>query len=342
MNDVSELTWGLARPWALLALVLPLLILAWWWWRRGRLRPALRFPAAAAFADLPPSWRVRTRWLPGVLGLLGLVALTIAWAGPRGGETIETIRSEGIDIMVALDTSGSMLAEDMVSNAGKRINRLRAAKEVTADFVGGRMADRIGLVSFDEIAVPRCPPTLDYGVLYDLLAEVEIDGEGGHTAIGMAIASAVNRLRRSDAESRVIILVTDGRNNAGRIEPADAAEMARLLDIKIYAIGIGSEGEAPYPIRGRFGVTGYQPVRSDIDEETLKVVAKQTGGAYFRASHRGQLDSIFAHIDELERSEIEVEKHVRHHELFPAFLRAGAVLLLLSVLGSLTTWRTWP
>ena len=342
MSDWSGLAWELARPWALLGLLLPAALVGWWWLKRGRLRPALRFPGAAGFDGLPTTWRLRTRLLPRIVGLLGLALLVFAWAGPRGGETTETVRSEGIDVMLVIDTSGSMLAEDMVADNGKRVNRLEAAKEVTANFIRGRMADRLGLVSFDEVAVPRCPPTLDHGVLLDLLARVQIAGQGGHTAIGMAIASAVNRLRRSEAESRVIILVTDGRNNAGRIEPHDAAEMARLLDIKIYCIGIGSEGEALFPVRDAFGGKGYRRVRSDIDEDTLKQVSAHTGGTYFRASHRGQLDSIFQYIDELERTEMEIEQHVRYEELFPHLLRAGSILLLLAAAGSLTTWRTWP
>jgi len=335
------MSFDFAHPWALLLLLLPALSAVWVAWRGRRLRPVLRMPSLAGLGAVPRGWRVRLRPVVTVGRILVLALVATAIARPRLGQSYETVTAEGIDIVLALDTSGSMLAEDM-AGAGGRINRLQAAKEVAADFVRKREADRIGLLSFDEVAVPRCPPTLDYGVLLDLLAQVEIDGEGGKTAIGTALASAINRLRESEAESRIVILVTDGRSNAGRVEPTDAAEMARLLGVRVYTIGIGTRGEAPYPVRGPFGMRSYQRIRSDIDEETLKTIADKTGGEYFRATHRGELDRIFELVDELERTEIEVNEHVRHRELFPELVRAAAALLALALIGGATIWRTLP
>ncbi len=335
------MSFDFAAPWALLLLAVPLLASIWTAWRGRSLRPVLRMPSLAGLASAPRGWRVRLRPLVTVGRILALALVVVAIARPRLGQSYETVTAEGIDIVLALDTSGSMLAEDM-AGAGGRINRLQAAKEVAADFVRKREADRIGLLSFDESAVPRCPPTLDYGVLLDLLGQVEIDGEGGKTAIGTALASALNRLRESEAMSRIVILVTDGRNNAGRVEPIDAAEMARTLGVRVYTIGIGTRGEAPYPVRGPFGMRSYQRIRSDIDEETLKDIADKTGGEYFRATHRGELDRIFELVDELERTEIEVNEHVRHRELFPELVRAAAGLLALALLGGATLWRTVP
>ena len=335
------MSFELAWPTALALLALPVLAGLWSVWRGRSLRPVLRLPSLAGLGAAPKSLRLRLRPLLTVGRLLVLALIVVAIARPRLGESFETVTTEGIDIVLALDTSGSMLAEDKTPG-GTRVPRLQAAKEVAAEFVKGRAADRIGLISFDELAVPRCPPTLDYGVLLDLLDQVQIDDEGGKTAIGTALASAVNRLRESEAESRIVILVTDGRNNAGRVEPSDAAEMARLLGVRVYTIGIGSKDDAYYPVRGPFGQLSYQRIRSDIDEETLQEIAKTTGGAYFRATHRGELENIFHLVNQLERTEIEVEEHVRHHELFPELVRAAGVLLALVLLSGATWWRTSP
>jgi Ca-activated chloride channel family protein len=336
------MTAELAHPLALVLLAVPALLAAWFAWRRHRQRPALRLPTVAPLLAAPRGVRARSHWLVHAGRLAALALVVVALARPRVGETLETVTTEGVDIVVALDVSGSMLAEDMVSREGRRQGRLDAAKEVAADFVAGRTADRIGLLTFDEATVPRCPPTLDHGVLLDFLGEVAIDDEGGRTAIGMAVASAVGRLRDSEARSRVVLLVTDGRNNAGRIEPADAAEMARLLGVKVHAIGIGSRGPAPYPVRSAFGRVTYRQVQSDIDEETLGQVAELTGGEYFRATDRAELQRVFERIDQMEKTEIEVEHHVRHDEHFPSYVRAAAALFALTALLGATLWRTFP
>lgn len=331
----------LVHPQALALLAIPVLLAAWTWWRRRTGRPALRLPSLALLASAPRGLKARTRAVPVLLRLLALAAVAVALARPRGGESRETVTTEGIDIVISLDTSGSMLTEDMAVR-GARANRLDAAKDVITEFIRRRPADRIGLVTFDEASVPRCPPTSDHGVLVDLVSEVRLDDEGGRTAIGSGLSSAVNRLKDSQAKSRVVILVTDGRNNAGRIGPRDAAELARLLGIKVYTIGVGSRGLADYPVRTSFGVTRYEKVASDIDEVTLAAVAEATNGLYFRASNRGELDRIFEQLDGLEKTKVEVERHVRYHELFPPFVQAAAVLAALGLLGGATLWRSFP
>ncbi len=333
-------TFELAHPWALVLLVVPLLLAAWNW--RRRRRPSLRVPTMTAFGGAPTSWRVRTFPLVQVGRLLALTLGVVALARPRGGERLQTVTTEGIDIMVALDTSGSMLAEDMQDAQGRRVNRIDAAKQVVADFVARRTADRIGLLSFDELTVPRCPPTLDYGVLLDFLGQVEVLGPGGRTAIGSALASALNRLRESKAKSRVIVLVTDGRNNAGRIDPVDAAAMAKVLGVRIHAIAVGTRGLADFPVEGVFGQREYRKVRSDVDEDTLRKIADATGGRFFRATDRDELDQIFEQLDRLEKTRIEVEHHVQYDERFATIVRCAFVVLALAALGGATIWRTFP
>lgn len=329
------------HPWALALMLLPaagLLVRAR---RRGRGRPVVRWPSLSGFVESPRGWRVRTTWVPSLVRWFGIVLVVAALARPRAGEVIQSVTTEGMDIVLVLDTSGSMLTEDM-ERGGVRANRMDAAKSVAADFVGRRPGDRVGLVTFDEISIPRCPPTLDHEVLLSLLDDVRVTGEDARTALGTALASAINRLRDSPAESRVIILVTDGRSTAGRTEPLDAAEMARLLGVRIHAIGVGSEGEAPYPVEGRFGLRGYRMVRSDIDVATLERISATTGGRHYRAERGQQLERVFADLDALEPSVMEVDHRVEHRELFPWLARAASLALVLAVAGVATAWRTAP
>jgi Ca-activated chloride channel family protein len=328
-----------AHPALMLLALVPLALLAWVLLRHGR--PALRVPSVGALR-LPRSLRARTVAVPDVLMAAALAVLAFALARPRGGELLENVTTEGIDIVVALDASVSMLAEDMQDASGKRQNRLDSAKEVIARFVLARTADRIGLTTFDEASVPRCPPTLDHSVLLEFMNQVEVDPEASGTALGSGLASAVLRLRDSKAKSRVVVLVTDGRNNAGRFAPDDAAEIARLAGIKVYAIGVGTRGEAPLPLRDGFGRVEYRMIRADVDEETLQKIADTTGGKYYRAVDRSQLEGIFAEIDSLEKSEIEVERRVRWKERYPPLARAALVLAVLAVASRALPWRTWP
>jgi Ca-activated chloride channel family protein len=300
----------------------------WLWIRRRRGsgdRTWVRFPSLEMAAGLPRTWAARLQPALPWIRAAGLALAVVALARPQAGHSEEEILTRGIDIVVTIDHSGSMAAEDF-----KPRNRLHVAKEVVSDFIAGRRHDRIGMVKFAARAVTLCPTTLDYGLLHEALGEIELarkDEDG--TAIGMGLASAVNRLRRSDAKSRVIILLTDGRNNRGQIDPLTAAQAARAFGIKVYVVGVGTEGEAPFPIEDPMFGKRYALMRVDLDEESLTEIARLTGGLYFRATDSESLQKIFDHIDSLERSDLKVRQHVLYAELFPVFLWPAAALLAL-------------
>jgi Ca-activated chloride channel family protein len=275
----------------------------------------------------------RSRWahrMPGILRGLALAVLILSLARPQTGITSENVLTQGIDIVLVLDISRSMLAEDLEPN------RLGAAKVVAADFVTGRRNDRIGLVAFAGEAFTQAPLTLDYSVVTSLLQELDPGMIEDGTAVGMGLATAVKRVEASDAASRVVVLLTDGRSNRGEIGPVTAARMAEALGVRVYTIGVGSKGTARVPVQNRLGGYVYGTMRVDIDEETLQEVAELTGGRYFRATDTESLAAIYAEIDELERTEIEVENFTQYSEQFPLVLGFG----LLLVLGELTLTHT--
>jgi Ca-activated chloride channel family protein len=286
--------WAFASPaWLLLLLVLPL----FWLWARARRRRALVLPALATARDLPRTWRERLRAVPEVLRVLAFAFGILALARPQELSAGRPVTTSGIDIVIALDASGSMKAEDFQPR-----NRLEVAKEAAVDFIADRPSDRMGLVTFAGQAVTQAPLTLDHDVLTNAVQRVEIGGLAEGTAIGTALATAVNRLRASDAQSRVVILLTDGVNNAGQIDPLTAAETARVLGVKVYTIGVGTTGEAPYLLEDpRFG-RRYVRVVVRIDEEILRRIAARTGGQYFRATDPQALTQVYEEIDRLERS----------------------------------------
>jgi Ca-activated chloride channel family protein len=259
--------------------------------------------------------------------------LTVALARPQSGREGREILSQGIDIVLVIDASSSMEATDLAE-----ISRLEVSKQVVADFAGGRVNDRLGLVVFAGEAYTQCPLTLDYGVFLDFLKDVRIaeeDWDG--TAIGTAIATAVNRLRDSDARSKVIVLLTDGLNNRGEVDPVTAARAAEAVGVRIYTIGAGSEGEILRRVDGGlFGPRNVR-VRVEIDEETLRKVADLTGGRYFRATSEEKLESIYAEIGEMEKTEIKTRDYVNYTELFGLLLWSG--ILLLGVESLLTNTR---
>ncbi len=263
----------------------------------------------------------RNRHVLFALRVFALVALIVAFSRPQTGVTNETVSTEGIDIVLAIDVSSSMLAEDLEPN------RLEAAKVVAAEFVEGRRNDRIGLVVFAAEAFTQVPLTLDYSVVTDLLGQMEVGMIEDGTAVGMGLATAVKRLQASDAESQVVILLTDGRNNTGEIGPVTAGQMAQALGVRVYTIGAGGEGLARIPVGGR----RYANVQVDIDEASLQRVAETTGGRYFRATDRQGLSEIYEEIDALETTEIEVQNFTSYGELFHYPLAAGLLLLLLEV-----------
>jgi len=328
----------LANPTLLFLLVLvPFYVFVELRYRRGR-RPAVRFPDVAVAKQVSGNLVHWKRHLRMAMRALVLILLVFALARPQAGSGTESVLSEGIDIVLAIDVSGSMRAEDF-----KPKNRLAVSKEVVADFIMGRTSDRIGMVVFAADSFTQCPLTLDYNVLLELLDSVEIGMiDEARTAIGMAVATAANRLRESDAESRVVILLTDGRSNAGEIDPITAAQAAAALGIKIYTIGAGTPegGLVPVddPIRGR----RYLRVENDIDEEMLQEIASLTGGRYFRATSEGMLATIYERIGELEKTKIEVKHFTTYEELAPRLMLMAMVLLLLELLAGATISRGLP
>lgn len=309
----------LIHPWALLLLLAVPAYLAWA--RRGR-PAAVTYPRAEGLAGLATR---RARWLaraPGVLRALAWTLLVVALARPRTGATVVETRAEGISIMLAMDISSSMLAEDF-----QPANRLEVAKRTTLRFVQGREHDRIGLVAFAGEALTQVPATADYEVLFQALRGLEPGILEDGTAIGLGLATAVNRLRRLPGASRVVILMSDGENNRGAIDPRAAARAAAAYGVRVYTIGVGSEGVARVPVaRGQAGLRyAYLPVT--IDEALLREIASTTGGTYFRATDPQALSRVYAAIDRMVKSPVEVRRHTRRTEWYLPFLLAGALLL---------------
>jgi len=325
-----------ADPLALLGLLLIPLLIAYFWYRKRTRRASLTFSRLESIRETGIRPAIWSRYLLLGLRLMALAGVIVALARPQSGLRGEEIATEGIDIVLALDVSSSMLAEDIEPN------RIEAAKAVAAEFIQGRRNDRIGLVVFSGKAYTQCPLTLDYGVLLELLQQMEVGMIEDGTAVGMGMGVAVNRLRDSDAESKVIILLTDGRNNRGEIEPKTAAQLASSFGIRIYAIGAGKHGTARYPVDDPLMGRRYVQMRVDVDEEMLQKVADLTAGRYFRATDRESLESIYREIDELEKTEIEVTEFTRYSELFHLPLGFAIALLLLEVILANTRLRKVP
>jgi Ca-activated chloride channel family protein len=326
-----------ASPWLLT--LLPLALLAAWRLARRRRRGDARMvlPGAAVRLRVGRSpWQALDRAVPWLRALV-LVGLVLALARPQAGTRLENVSTFGVDIVIALDVSSSMKAEDFPGN------RLAEAKRVVQRFVAGRENDRIGLVIFAGLAVTRCPLTMDHSMLLQFLDAVDFapqDQDG--TALGMGLAAGVNRLRKSDARSKVVVLVTDGRNNRGQIGPQAAAEAARALEVKVYPVGVGTEGEAPVPVdRGPLG-RRYVMQRVDLDEPLLREIARATDGRYFRATDAAGLARVFETIDELEQTEIESRVRVLHTELFHLALVPALALFALERLLLATRLRRIP
>jgi Ca-activated chloride channel family protein len=327
-----------AHPLWLLALLLPpLLALARW----RRERPAtLQYSDLQLVRGLPRSARLRLRGLPLALRLVALAFLVLAVARPQSGRALEVLRGKGIDTVIALDISGSMAALDFEPQ-----NRLGAAKQVVDEFIAKRRYDRIGLVVFAREAFSQSPPTLDYAVLRRQLAQIELATDlklDDGTAIGLGLAQAAAMLQESDAQSRVIILLTDGVNNAGQIDPLTAAQAAAALDIKVYTVGAARPGQVPIPVNDPWFGPTTQMIESEIDEETLRRIADETGGLYFRAKDTAGLQQIYAQIDQLEKSQVEVQVFVRYRELAAWLLLPALGLILLELLLRNTLFRTLP
>ena len=314
--------------WLLSFLVLPVLVYRYAMIER-RYKGSIRFSSVGVFADLPPTiWNRLRHGLP-VLKLVGLSCLIIALARPQAGKKVVESSKEGIDIMLTLDVSGSMASKDLSENG-----RLHVAKVVVADFIGGRQSDRIGLVVFAEESFTQCPLTLDYDVLLDFLDDIRLADQswGNRTAIGMALVTACNRLRDSEAESKIIVLLTDGANNAGEIDPQTATDAAAAMGIKVYTIGIGRQVSARAAARGA----------QEFDEPALMQIAARTGGKYYHATSREKLEQIYREIGELETTEISSEIHLDYSERYADFVWIGAILLVTEMLLANTRFRGIP
>jgi len=325
-------------PWLLIFLLVVPLLVFYGWRRMGSSR--IWFSSLGVLQQLKSPATLLLRKGLIVLRCLAVSLFILAFARPQSGIKSTEITTEGIDIMLCLDTSGSMQALDFKTE-GKKGTRLQAVKKVVNNFIRGRKNDRIGMVVFGQEAFTQCPLTLDYGVLLSLLDSVKIGMAGDSTAIGSALGICVKRLKDLTSKSKVIILLTDGRNNSGTLGPATAAEVAKTYNIKTYTIGVGSEGEAPFLVDSFFGKQYiYQKV--DLDEKTLQEIARVTDGRYFRATNTQALEKIYKQIDEMEKTEVKIKEYMEYEELFMYFLIPGLCLLLLEVLFANTRLRKIP
>jgi len=324
-----------AYPWVLYFLAIIPLMIAWYIFRGMKIQSSVKYSSLNIFKDVPSTLREKLRHIPFAIRLIAIGLLIVALARPQNFTSGENVSTEGIDIAMVLDISGSMLAEDF------KPNRLEAAKNVIDEFVEGRISDRIGLVIFSREAFTQCPLTIDYSVLRNLLLDIRTGMIEDGTAIGNGIANGINRLKESDAKSRIIILLTDGVNNAGEVDPISAAEIAKAFGIRIYTIGVGTRGEAPYPVQTPFG-TRYQMVPVDIDEAMMTNIAEITGGQYFRATNNRALAEIYEKIDKLEKTKIEITSYKNASEKYHSWLWGGLVLLLIELGLSRTILRKLP
>ncbi len=305
-------------------------------WRRRRLREVtVQFSSLQALASIGPTLRERLRHVPTALRFIVIAVLIVALARPQSVSSRQNMTTEGIDIVLLIDISGSMLAEDFSPN------RLEAAKQVAGEFIDARQSDRIGLVIFSAESFTQCPLTTDYAVLKNLLGQVQNGMVEDGTAIGLAIANGVNRLKDSKAKSKVMILLTDGVNNRGEIDPITAAKIAATYGIRVYTVGVGAQGQAPYPVQTPFGIR-RQLIPVDLDEKVLTAVADMTGGKYYRATDNRTLKSIYHEIDRLERTKIDVTAYRRYTEHFGWWLTGGLAALLLEVGLAATVLRKNP
>ena len=307
-----------------LLIIIPLMI-GWNIWRKNKLQGSLRMSAVKGFSSVKKSKYTSLSHYGIVLRILAFIALILALARPQSAFSWQNSTTEGIDIIIATDISGSMLAEDL------KPNRLEAGKQIAIDFIKDRPEDRIGLVIFSGESFTQCPLTIDHDVLINLFAEINNGMIEDGTAIGMGLATAVNRLKESDAKSKVVILLTDGANTTGSIPPLTAAEIAKQMNVRVYTVGVGTKGYAPYPVKTPFG-TEYQQVPVTIDEGVLKNIAKLTGGQYFRATNNATLKKIYQQIDQLEKAKIAVTQYHKKTERFVPFLWIALGLLMLEFL----------
>jgi len=318
--------WRIADPWFLLLLILPLGLFFLRLWQKQNGRSSVLFSNTSDLNQLPGTWRMKISpylhwaWYP------GLTLIVIALARPQAGTSFQEIKTHGVDIMMILDTSQSMSEDDMIVD-GRETSRLEAAKLVMGKFIQGRRSDRVGLIAFASFSLTRCPLTLDYPLLLNLLKDVNINlfpQDMRRTAIGNVLATGVTRLRDSKAHSRIMVFLTDGTNTAGNVAPLKAADFAAEEGIKVYSIGFGSGA------------------KEDLDENMLQEISKRTGGRYYRAEDLESLEKVYSEIDQLEKSEVKVNNYQKWRELFPWFLLTGSIFLLFEILMSQVFCRRVP
>lgn len=318
----------------LLILLLPLIV--WYIYSQKSQQATVQFSTIEPLLNTPGTIRNYLRHLPAILRFSIFTLLVIVLARPQSTNKWENVTTEGIDIILALDISGSMLARDF------KPDRLEASKDVAIEFISGRLNDRIGLVIFSAESFTQCPLTSDRAVLINLFKDIRSGMIEDGTAIGVGLANAITRLKDSDAQSKVIILLTDGVNNRGSIDPLTAAELARSFGIRVYTIGVGSMGTAPYPVQDVFGRTYTRDMPVEIDEPTLQQIADMTNGRYFRATNNQKLREIYAEIDKLEKSKIDVKEFSKKQEEYFWYAVAAVLMLLTELLLKYTVLRRIP
>ncbi len=302
-----------------LLLIIPALVV-WYIFKLHESRAAVTISTIKPLAKTSPSGKVYLRHLPFALRMAALALAIVSLARPQSTNIQRNVTTEGIDIVLSIDVSGSMLARDF------KPDRLEAAKELGISFISGRTNDRLGLVIFAGESFTLCPLTTDRATLINQFRTVNIGVLEDGTAIGSGLATAISRLMQSDAKSKVIVLLTDGVNNRGEIAPTTAAEMAKTFGIRVYTIGVGTYGTAPYPVQTPFGIR-YQDMQVEIDEDLLKGIAEMTGGEYFRATSNNALEEVYRKIDQLEKSKIEVSEYAKRNEEYRGWLLAAFILL---------------
>lgn len=329
MFDIS-----FAHPAYLWLLIIVPLLVVFYIFRQHKTSPSLIFSSAQRLSDIPMAPRLFLRHLLFAVRMIIITLLIIIIARPQSTDYWEDVSTEGIDIVLAMDISSSMLARDF------KPDRLEAAKNVATEFISGRPYDRMGLVIFSGESFTQCPLTTDHAVLINLMREMQSGMIDDGTAIGLGLATAVNRIKDSGAKSKVIILLTDGVNNMGEIAPVTAAEIAKTMGVRVYTIGVGSRGLAPYPVQTPAGIR-YRNMQVEIDEEVLKEIAAMTGGNYYRATDNESLNEIYKEIDQLEKSKIDVQEFSRKREEYMPLAIAVAALLLFEILIRYTLLRKY-
>ena len=307
----------------LLALLIPLI--GWYIWKMRKTQASMQISSSEAFTSKTATFRVYLRHLPFVCRTAAIAFLIVVLARPQSTDSWQNVNTEGIDIMLALDISTSMLAEDF------RPNRLEAAKDVAATFINGRPNDNIGLVVFAAESFTQCPLTIDHAVLLNLFKDIQPNMIKDGTAIGLGLANAVRGIKDSQAKSKVIILLTDGVNNTGEIAPVTASEIARAFGVRVYTIGVGTMGEAPYPFQTSSGIR-IMPMQVEIDEQILTQIAATTGGQYFRATNNSALREIYTEIDRLEKTKISVQEYSKKQEEYKNIALLVFAFLILEML----------